>query len=155
MSRFRKFVLAIVGVATVGVCCADEPTPLKLSQCSSTGGGPFYPPSAQVRNIEGEVLIDFVIDSSGAPQSLRVVASDPNRVFDADALRMVGRLRCVVTPDWMSSAASQHRFRVRVYFQISRCVRPSKCHPPGVPSAKETGVDENMVVTGSYVTPRP
>ena len=50
---------------------------------------PIYPPRARMRKIEGEVQVEFVVDSDGVVRDAEVTASSPQGVFDDAALRAV------------------------------------------------------------------
>ena len=52
---------------------------------------PSYPPRARMRNIEGEVLLEFVVDSDGSVRDAVVKASTPEGIFEDSALRAVRR----------------------------------------------------------------
>jgi len=52
---------------------------------------PQYPRSAAMNLIEGWVEIEFTIDESGSVQAPRVIASNPPRIFDREALRAIAR----------------------------------------------------------------
>ena len=54
---------------------------------------PRYPVKAAQEGITGWVTLSFTIDDNGVPEDLRVVASHPADVFDAEALRAVSRWR--------------------------------------------------------------
>ena len=54
---------------------------------------PSYPPLAIRRGLEGRVLIAFTIEKDGSVQDARVVASEPNGIFDAAALEAVRQWR--------------------------------------------------------------
>ena len=56
---------------------------------------PEYPPMARRQNLEGRVVVQFVVDKSGAPRSPRVVKADPPGVFDQAALSAVGKMRFI------------------------------------------------------------
>lgn len=50
---------------------------------------PSYPRRAQARGIEGWVRVMFTISPTGTVDDARIVAAEPQRVFDAAALRAV------------------------------------------------------------------
>jgi len=54
---------------------------------------PIYPIRAKMRRIEGDVVLQFVVDEKGAVRELSVVESSPPGVFDSAALRTVARWR--------------------------------------------------------------
>ncbi|HUK00649.1 MAG TPA: TonB family protein [Steroidobacteraceae bacterium] len=124
---------------------------LKIPQCRLQGTETFFPTEAQLRGIEGEVLLDFLIDERGGTQDVRTLAADPKGVFDAPAYRLVSHWHCAVPGDWKASGAAEHRFRVRVYFKMVRCTADRKCGTEEVPTAEETGVDTYVIVAGSPV----
>jgi protein TonB len=54
---------------------------------------PSYPPSAEIRGIEGWVRVQFTITETGSVTDARVVAAEPQRVFDDAALSAIARWR--------------------------------------------------------------
>lgn len=54
---------------------------------------PHYPPSALRSHQEGWVVVSFTIDTEGRPRDVRVVDSQPRRVFDRAAIEAVDRYR--------------------------------------------------------------
>lgn len=54
---------------------------------------PIYPIRAKMRRIEGDVVLQFVVDEQGAVRELSVAESTPPGVFDSAALRTVARWR--------------------------------------------------------------
>jgi protein TonB len=54
---------------------------------------PEYPPRAQQQGIEGYVIVEFTITSSGTVEDLRVIESKPPYVFDEAVLAAVRRWR--------------------------------------------------------------
>jgi TonB family protein len=56
-------------------------------------GVPEYPAAAQARSTRGHVEVEFTVTPAGAVENPRVVAAEPNGVFDAAALAAVARRR--------------------------------------------------------------
>lgn len=54
---------------------------------------PVYPPTAKRRNLEGWVKIRFVVDEQGAVGDVKVLAADPEGVFEQSVLRCVSGWR--------------------------------------------------------------
>lgn len=54
---------------------------------------PDYPPSALARDIEGWVQVQFTIAATGTVRDAKVVAADPQGIFDQAALRAIERWR--------------------------------------------------------------
>lgn len=52
---------------------------------------PTYPQSALERGVEGWVAVEFTITESGSVADPVIVASHPNPIFNAEALRAVER----------------------------------------------------------------
>jgi TonB family protein len=50
---------------------------------------PFYPFKAQVREIEGQVLVEFTVAATGKVLNPRVVSSTPEELFDKAALKAI------------------------------------------------------------------
>ena len=50
---------------------------------------PVYPPRALARGVEGWVLVEFTITAAGTTADVRAVKADPERVFDAAAVKAV------------------------------------------------------------------
>jgi len=56
-------------------------------------GVPQYPPAAAARAMRGSVEVEFTVTPTGTVESPRVVAAEPNGVFDQAALTAVARWR--------------------------------------------------------------
>lgn len=54
---------------------------------------PDYPASAEKRGITGWVQVEFTVTKVGLVRDARIVASQPDRIFDASALRAIERWR--------------------------------------------------------------
>lgn len=54
---------------------------------------PQYPYTAKRDNIEGRVLLKFVVDTDGLPKEAKVEVSEPEGVFDEAALKALERYR--------------------------------------------------------------
>ena len=56
---------------------------------------PEYPDSARRRNIQGEVVIRLVVDTSGMPQQCAIHSSNPEDIFDNAALTAARKTRFI------------------------------------------------------------
>ena len=54
---------------------------------------PVYPPQAARRKIEGSVELEFTVGVDGNLSDVRVVRSDPQNIFDREAVRAAQRWR--------------------------------------------------------------
>ncbi len=54
---------------------------------------PAYPSSARRRNIEGWVQVQFVVNEHGKPEAIRVLAAEPEGIFESSVIKTVGRWR--------------------------------------------------------------
>ncbi|NVJ62576.1 MAG: energy transducer TonB [Gammaproteobacteria bacterium] len=52
---------------------------------------PSYPPEAAMKGLEGEVTLEFDVNSFGQVENVRVIAAKPKRVFSQAAMRAVSR----------------------------------------------------------------
>jgi protein TonB len=50
---------------------------------------PSYPPNAVRNRQNGWVEVEFTVTEGGSVQNVRVISSDPPRVFDREAIRAV------------------------------------------------------------------
>jgi protein TonB len=50
---------------------------------------PFYPFKAQVREIEGQVLVEFTVAATGKVLNPRIVSSTPEKLFDKAVLKAI------------------------------------------------------------------
>lgn len=64
-----------------------EPGELRVAQ----RGRVDYPPAALREDIEGVVQLEFIVDLTGQPTSIRVVAADPPQLFEDAAIASVER----------------------------------------------------------------
>lgn len=81
----------------------EEPRPdIKLSGGPSMGGAaadadviplvrvqPMYPPSAAQQRIEGWVVLEFTISTTGSVKDARVLSAQPNNIFNRAALQAI------------------------------------------------------------------
>ncbi len=65
--------------------CASANRPLQLL----SGQGPVYPAAARAEGVEGSVTVRYDVTVEGAVENARVVASEPQGVFDEAALLAV------------------------------------------------------------------
>ena len=56
---------------------------------------PEYPNNAKRRNIQGEVVVRLVVDTSGMPQQCAIHSSNPEGVFDSAALTAARKTRFI------------------------------------------------------------
>jgi len=54
---------------------------------------PAYPASARRRNIEGWVQVQFIVNEYGQPEQIRVLAADPEGIFDSSVINSIGHWR--------------------------------------------------------------
>ena len=78
----------------------------------------YYPPRAIERNIEGEVLLDCLVDVAGL-LDCRVVSESPNGWGFAAAAQRIARAHRMI-PATRDGVAVQGRYAMRVPFQIAQ-----------------------------------
>ncbi len=78
---------------------------------------PVYPPDAQRMNIEGWVELEFVVDRTGQPKDLTVVAAEPAGRFDQAAITAVAKYR--YAPFESGGQVYERRVRLRVRFALN------------------------------------
>lgn len=91
---FRLFKwLFIVNLLLCGCVSAPEAIQMtmreRLSKLSRNAQVviPDYPRKALEKGIEGEVIFDFDLDSTGHAIKIKIIKSEPPGVFDAEVLR--------------------------------------------------------------------
>jgi protein TonB len=77
---------------------------------------PRYPRDAELRRLEGDVVVEFVVDEAGACHSVEVVSSRPGRVFEQAAVRAIERWR--FSPGTSGGRPVSVRVRQRVAFKL-------------------------------------
>ncbi|MGB0664618.1 MAG: energy transducer TonB [Pontibacterium sp.] len=83
-------------VSLVGDLQVEAPAPsVELSPTVLQRMPPSYPRRALNRKIEGQVVVEFVVNPRGEvePESARIVEATPEGVFDASVLRAIYRWR--------------------------------------------------------------
>ena len=80
------------------------------------GAAPRYPPDAEQRGIEGWVDLEFIVDTTGRPKDLRVIASDPPGRFDEGATEAVAQYR--FAPFERDGRVFERLVRVRIRFTL-------------------------------------
>ncbi len=77
---------------------------------------PQYPPQARLRQQEGFVTVEFIVNADGAVEDPIVMEATPPDLFDQAALRAVARWR--FSPGIREGAAVAVRVRQRVEFRL-------------------------------------
>lgn len=77
---------------------------------------PVYPYSAKRRKIEGNILIEFVVDADGFVQSAKILRSEPEGVFDESGLKAVRRWR--FRPGYVNGRPVATRFQLPLVFEL-------------------------------------
>ena len=77
---------------------------------------PIYPPQARMRRIEGEVVVEFIVNAEGTAQDIVVVSSRPGDIFATAAVRAIERWR--FTPGTKDGEAVATRVRQKVAFKL-------------------------------------
>jgi bla regulator protein blaR1 len=72
---------------------------------------PVYPPKALQDGLQGQVVVEFALDSAGIPRNLKVVASSASQ-FDASALQAMAGWR------FAPSAVAGRRYRQTFMFRL-------------------------------------
>jgi TonB family protein len=91
-----------------------------------------YSPELCAQRVRGRVTLDVELDADGRVTSARVVAAEPTRLFDADALRIVPQVRR--TPARRSGIAVPAPARVTLEFEPER-----HCDAAGEPGRGPAG----------------
>jgi len=106
----------------------DVPTDFKgafLGDISNLGSGtsqliplvkvaPRCPPEAALAGINGEVLLNLLVNSSGRVQEIRLVRANPPRVFNREATKAVRRWQ--FKPKTIDGIAVEQRGELKVEF---------------------------------------
>ena len=80
---------------------------------------PEYPPSAQLRGVEGFVVLQFDISEKGSPFNVKVVRAEPPRIFNQSAVRAV--LKWKYRPKMENEqAVVQHDIQTMVEFKLEK-----------------------------------
>ena len=77
---------------------------------------PLYPAQARMRQIEGTVVLEFVVGSEGRPRDIEVVSSTPGQVFAEAAVRAVNRWR--FSPGTREGRPVPVRVRQKITFRL-------------------------------------
>ena len=94
-SKWHTLIAAVIAVSSVwgvsNVVSADselesnmEAIPIEIVQ-------PRYPREAALNGVEGSVKIKFDLNTLGTPKNIRVLKSEPEGVFDEDALKAIAQ----------------------------------------------------------------
>ncbi|MDE1894118.1 MAG: energy transducer TonB [Pseudomonadota bacterium] len=98
--------------AAQGAAPSGETTPAVLIKAVA----PHYPPSALRSRQEGWVVVSFTIDTEGKPEDVKILDSQPRRVFDRAALEAVSRYR--FTPAMKNGVAVTATREQRLEFKL-------------------------------------
>jgi protein TonB len=77
---------------------------------------PVYPPRARMRRIEGEVVVEFVVDPDGTVRNVEVISSRPGDLFTSAATRAIQRWR--FSPGTREGSPVATRVRQKVTFSL-------------------------------------
>lgn len=75
-----------------------------------------YPHQALLRNVEGWVDVDFIVDRNGVPRDVRITAAEPAGIFDRSATNAIDRYR--YQPFVVDSVAYERRVAFRLLFTL-------------------------------------
>lgn len=81
---------------------------------------PEYPKHAAEENIEGSVVLSFNVDKNGATKNIKVIASEPQGVFDRSAKKALAQWQ------YTSSNDSTHQHLVQLDFAMSENFQPKQ-----------------------------
>jgi TonB family protein len=156
MDRINSRLLAILVIAAATLACglARHDAESIHSQCdaATTGANPVteheftgfplvrfdpeYPPLAKRYCLSGWVMVSFSISDSGRVSDLRILDSEPNRVFDESALRALEQWRYNPTPSRPPGSQDRACALFRFLFSFggspdrqSPSFPSSDCHP--------------------------
>ncbi len=77
---------------------------------------PEYPARALQRGIEGRVLLEFTITRTGAVENPKIIAAEPNSIFNAAAIKAVRQWRYEPKIE-NGRTVEQHGIRISIPFQ--------------------------------------
>lgn len=77
---------------------------------------PVYPAAAARTNQEGWVELEFIVDTSGTVKNISIVNSQPERLFDAAAVKALRQWK--FTPAEKGGAAIEAQVRQRIDFKL-------------------------------------
>ncbi len=108
--------------ATPAPAAAPPPTPEPVGETRDvvvvTPPRPTYPAAAVRNRQDGWVEVEFTVAASGAVQNVKVVNSEPSRVFDREAVRAVQQAKFEPRLDRGKAVAST--LRRRIEFKLGR-----------------------------------
>lgn len=77
---------------------------------------PLYPPRARLHRIEGWVDLEFVVTAEGDVEQVRVIAAQPDDIFERSAVQAAARWR--FTPGRHQNKPVPVRVRQRISFEL-------------------------------------
>jgi len=77
---------------------------------------PIYPMVARRRGIEGWVKVQFIVDEKGRTQTIRILKSDPKRIFDKAVIRCVSGWR--FSPGTVEGVPVKTRVETTIRFNL-------------------------------------
>lgn len=92
-----------------------EENPMPLSRVN-----PRYPRKALRRGLEGQVILEFIVDANGdvVADSIRVISAKPEGVFDRTSIRALSRWR--FQPKKQGGQAQPFRARQTLIFKLAQ-----------------------------------
>jgi protein TonB len=77
---------------------------------------PVYPPQARLRRLEGEVVLEFIVEADGTTRDVQVVSGNEYEVFHKAAIRAIRRWR--FSPGTRQGEPVAVRVRQKVTFSM-------------------------------------
>lgn len=108
-----------------------------LPQMSFDPASVAYPGAALRQVMQGRVLVAFTITKKGRASDPVVLNAEPEKEFDAMAIKAVKQVRFTVPDDWEESGDSAYQFQLSVLFKLYPCVAPACVAPKAHDSADD------------------
>lgn len=112
MKSSLSLLLALIALLTLAGCATSGAKPTLVTQVP-----PYYPFEMKRQGIEGKVVLEFVVDEAGLPESIRVVSST-NPGFNDAAIAAVQKWR--YNPGMVNNRPVKTLMQAPIGFKLDR-----------------------------------
>jgi len=120
--------LLVVGALVVPLGVKAEETPLRLPVCQNRSDE-FYPIEAQMRALQGRVVLDLVINRHGRVTSAEVKNADADAALVEAAKKYWASATCKVSKDWADRGGETMHFSLNVVYLLNDAPEPAPLDP--------------------------
>jgi TonB family protein len=109
-----------VNITGVDAVAEDHGTQhMEFPTCVFLSKQSYFPQAALAQHMQGRVLVEFNVTASGRIDATKVMAAEPEELFQNAALGALANMHCEVPANWVASGGAAQRFRASFVFEYS------------------------------------